>query len=621
MQRRDTAPVEATTGNETARTEHPPQGQDTPSTKSSLSDPRRKSQGLKRESPFQLSENKLQPSENKTSATASDCPPQPQAFKRYLSIGGSITPQSDGNATTKATETKRSKPKAKRLSQPNINDAETPSRRISSQRHPPAPTSKWRPTIPSSDEIDATISPHIVPEIFGQDPDILPKPSILKPSKTFSAEDSGLKQFAMEGEPSADMRVPTPDSKSASSRPSSEAVLAPRQRMISIAEHVVTMEGNKISGATFKDSRLSTSSSEDDEEATKIREEFKRLKNLLLVSIAVNSVFGGVTNFFLGPAMASRLFKMGSAASLKEMSSLQWCLVNIPAVLTTSACSLGYVTYAGIFSWHSEATKRAERDAMERNAEKKKELGTYSFADGTLWYVLSALGLFYSGWLYATASSEFTTLPPLCGVVLLLSVLPRQKGHRFWCSGRRLLDSDAVRGSVSWTLLLFCGSGSLLSQMAVRHNLFQAVFENVDAAFWKDQSTVTIQLLISFLAAFFAEVISSLPLCDLLLPIVVEIASVSTTNPVLYAIPVVAAASTNLIFPLSIPVVIMRNSVEMPITESVAVGLALKVVLVVCVVLSTNTLGRLMFTSEGIHSVASSEHTAAYNVTNVSTLV
>ncbi|XP_077564915.1 uncharacterized protein LOC144180448 isoform X2 [Haemaphysalis longicornis] len=581
MQRRDTAPVEATTGNETARTEHPPQGQDTPSTKSSLSDPRRKSQGLKRESPFQLSENKLQPSENKTSATASDCPPQPQAFKRYLSIGGSITPQSDGNATTKATETKRSKPKAKRLSQPNINDAETPSRRISSQRHPPAPTSKWRPTIPSSDEIDATISPHIVPEIFGQDPDILPKPSILKPSKTFSAEDSGLKQFAMEGEPSADMRVPTPDSKSASSRPSSEAVLAPRQRMISIAEHVVTMEGNKISGATFKDSRLSTSSSEDDEEATKIRD----------------------------------------AASLKEMSSLQWCLVNIPAVLTTSACSLGYVTYAGIFSWHSEATKRAERDAMERNAEKKKELGTYSFADGTLWYVLSALGLFYSGWLYATASSEFTTLPPLCGVVLLLSVLPRQKGHRFWCSGRRLLDSDAVRGSVSWTLLLFCGSGSLLSQMAVRHNLFQAVFENVDAAFWKDQSTVTIQLLISFLAAFFAEVISSLPLCDLLLPIVVEIASVSTTNPVLYAIPVVAAASTNLIFPLSIPVVIMRNSVEMPITESVAVGLALKVVLVVCVVLSTNTLGRLMFTSEGIHSVASSEHTAAYNVTNVSTLV
>ncbi|XP_049519980.1 uncharacterized protein LOC125944103 [Dermacentor silvarum] len=138
-----------------------------------------------------------------------------------------------------------------------------------------------------------------------------------------------------------------------------------------------------------------------------------------------------------------------------------------------------------------------------------------------------------------------------------------------------------------------------LAEGAFRHNLVKAVFDNVDAAFWKERSPVTIQLLMAFTAAGFAELINSMPLCNLIMPIVFEIASVSTTNPVLYAIPVAAAASSNLIFPSSIPVVILRNSLEMPTSEAVVVGLVLKAVLVVSAVLSTNTVGRLLFEAEG----------------------
>ncbi|XP_075746981.1 uncharacterized protein LOC142804193 [Rhipicephalus microplus] len=184
-------------------------------------------------------------------------------------------------------------------------------------------------------------------------------------------------------------------------------------------------------------------------------------------------------------------------------------------------------------------------------------------------------------------------------MVLLLSVLPSFDEPSLLSSKRRILDWDTLRSEVSWTMLLVCGSSSVLSQMAERHNLVKAVFDNVDAAFWKARSTVTIQLMMAFTAAGFAELINSLPLCNLIMPVVFEIASLSTTNPVLYAIPVAAAASSNLIFPSSIPVVILRNSLEMPTSEAVVVGLALKAVLVVSVVLSTNMVGRLLFRAEG----------------------
>ncbi|KAK8772052.1 hypothetical protein V5799_024704 [Amblyomma americanum] len=118
---------------------------------------------------------------------------------------------------------------------------------------------------------------------------------------------------------------------------------------------------------------------------------------------------------------------------------------------------------------------------------------------------------------------RYATLPALCGTVVLLSALSGEEGQRFWGAGRRLLDWESLRGHMSWTLLLVCGSTSMLSQMAVRHNLVKVVFDNVDTAFWKARSPVTIQLLMAFTAAGFAELINSLALCDLIMPVVFEI--------------------------------------------------------------------------------------------------
>ncbi|XP_065282542.2 uncharacterized protein [Dermacentor albipictus] len=443
------------------------------------------------------------------------------------------------------------------------------------------------------------MSAHFAPELLALDGDLLRKPSILKPvrvtisrtSATPESEDGAAKE-AMRQRRAADLDVPT--SASQGSDPRTPEPLPSRPRMISIAPRVqlVQWERSGASGTTDReDSHSSNLSFDEEEEADRIRGMFKRLKNTLLVAVCFNSAFGGISNFLLGPATASLLANLQNSDADEQVNALQWCLVNFPASLAASVCSFFYVIYAGLFSWEGEAIKRAEEDARQKVAERWKRQGKCSYADLLLGYMFTAFSIFYVSWSYATAYDVCATLPALCGTVLLLSALPSGQDQRSWESGRRILDWDTVRSHVSWTLLLVCGSTSMLSQMAERHNLVRAVFDNVDMAFWKARSPVTIQLLMAFTAAGFAELINSMPLCNLIMPV----ASVSTTNPVLYAIPVAAAASSNLIFPSSIPVVILRNSLEMRTSEAVVVGLVLKAVLVVSAVLSTNTVGRLLF--------------------------
>ncbi|KAL3189304.1 hypothetical protein MRX96_002969 [Rhipicephalus microplus] len=136
--------------------------------------------------------------------------------------------------------------------------------------------------------------------------------------------------------------------------------------------------------------------------------------------------------------MASLLTNLHRSGAAERVNALQWCLVNFPATVVASACSFCYASYAGLFSWGAEAIKRAEEDARQKVAEKRKKHGRCRWA----------------------------TLPALCGMVLLLSVLPSFDEPSLLGSKRRILDWDTLRSEVSWTMLLVCGSSSVLSQMA-----------------------------------------------------------------------------------------------------------------------------------------------------------
>lgn len=170
---------------------------------------------------------------------------------------------------------------------------------------------------------------------------------------------------------------------------------------------------------------------------------------------------------------------------------------------------------------------------------------------------------------------------------------------------RRLVSWDVINARMPWNLIIMYGSVSSLTKLAEEHNLVKALFDHMGHKFWIHTSARTSQCLLTLVAAVLSEVIGGPTLNDLLVPIVIEIASESKTPPVFYVVPVGVAASANVILPMSLPVLMLRESLQISCSRMIATGLLLKTVVVVSIIITMNTLGTLVFPNEeiGPHSL------------------
>ncbi|XP_075741555.1 uncharacterized protein LOC119185140 [Rhipicephalus microplus] len=74
------------------------------------------------------------------------------------------------------------------------------------------------------------------------------------------------------------------------------------------------------------------------------------------------------------------------------------------------------------------------------------------------------------------------------------------------------------------------------------------------------------------------------------------IEAVSTRmHPIYYAIPVVVAASSNLIMPITLPLVILHEVAEVPLRHLVLAGLVMKTALLSTLIISMNTTAQYIF--------------------------
>ncbi|KAH7964342.1 hypothetical protein HPB51_027418 [Rhipicephalus microplus] len=66
-------------------------------------------------------------------------------------------------------------------------------------------------------------------------------------------------------------------------------------------------------------------------------------------------------------------------------------------------------------------------------------------------------------------------------------------------------------------------------------------------------------------------------------------------HPIYYAIPVVVAASSNLIMPITLPLVILHEVAEVPLRHLVLAGLVMKTALLSTLIISMNTTAQYIF--------------------------
>ncbi|XP_049521030.1 uncharacterized protein LOC125944581 [Dermacentor silvarum] len=100
------------------------------------------------------------------------------------------------------------------------------------------------------------------------------------------------------------------------------------------------------------------------------------------------------------------------------------------------------------------------------------------------------------------------------------------------------------------------------------------------------------------MAALLSEMIVGDTLGKVLTPVVVRVALVTNAPAAFYVVPVNLAASINVMLPVSLPLLIMREYLNIECVKMVAYGVFLKCTAVIVIVASMNTLGTILFSSE-----------------------
>ncbi|XP_075741562.1 sodium-dependent high-affinity dicarboxylate transporter 2-like [Rhipicephalus microplus] len=143
-----------------------------------------------------------------------------------------------------------------------------------------------------------------------------------------------------------------------------------------------------------------------------------------------------------------------------------------------------------------------------------------------------------------------------------------------------------------WHVVLVLGAVQVLSKIIEANN---TLTKTLRPSSWMQQSPLTVQIVLAVVAALLSEAMNNESLSRMLLPLTIHAAVSTRMHPIYYAIPVVVAASSNLIMPITLPLVILHEVAEVPLRHLVLAGLVLKTALLSTLIISMNTTAQYIF--------------------------
>lgn len=169
-------------------------------------------------------------------------------------------------------------------------------------------------------------------------------------------------------------------------------------------------------------------------------------------------------------------------------------------------------------------------------------------------------------------------------------------------------------GQFPWHVLLLFGAVQVISNVVEENNTIAVSFP---PSFWRHQSPLTVQILLAVVSTLLAETMNNTVLSRILMPLTINVAASTRVNPMYYAIPVAVGASSNLIMPITLPLVVLHEAAEVPLRHLLFAGIIMKATLLFTLILSMNTTGRYIFvtspTVKGLNNTATaSRHQASH---------
>ncbi|KAL3187076.1 hypothetical protein MRX96_026005 [Rhipicephalus microplus] len=112
------------------------------------------------------------------------------------------------------------------------------------------------------------------------------------------------------------------------------------------------------------------------------------------------------------------------------------------------------------------------------------------------------------------------------------------------------IDATDCWSRFPWHVVLVIGAVQVLSKIIDANN---TLTKTLRPSSWMQQSPLTVQIVLAVVAALLSEAMNNESLSRMLLPLTIHAAVSTRMHPIYYAIPVVVAASSNLIMPITLP--------------------------------------------------------------------
>ncbi|KAH7956076.1 hypothetical protein HPB52_005993 [Rhipicephalus sanguineus] len=199
---------------------------------------------------------------------------------------------------------------------------------------------------------------------------------------------------------------------------------------------------------------------------------------------------------------------------------------------------------------------------------RQQNMKKHTMREALLFYWLVGIPVVSSA--YATRHPDGYVEGPFLGLTLLvLSTAPESTWRRCWSF--RLLCWRRLCSRIPWNIILMLGSITALTKTVEEYRLVELCLSKLDDQFWTQRSTKSSQFILA----------------------------VVTETPVsFYVIPVSLAASINVMLPVSLPLLIMREYQQTKSSHMVACGVFLKCAAVIVIFISMNTIGLILFQEE-----------------------
>ncbi|XP_064467346.1 sodium-dependent low-affinity dicarboxylate transporter 1-like isoform X3 [Ornithodoros turicata] len=331
------------------------------------------------------------------------------------------------------------------------------------------------------------------------------------------------------------------------------------------------------------------------EEAKKFLKMCINMRAALLLGAAMTSVLGSLASFWNVPARGAIMIHLSKQGEELPVTAWRWFTVTLPVAAAGTAVCWGLIYVVYIITIE-DPDNSVVQDVAKSTVSRLRDMRALRLQESLVAYWFLGLPLYYVSFISRKFEVAFLEGSFFGATMIVMMMLPRDN-LRLWAL-RRLVTWDTIKDRMPWNILVMYGSVSSLTKLAKEHNLVKVIFDHMGNKFWTSASTQTTQVILTTVAAVLSEVIGNPTLNDLMVPIVINIASASKTPAVFYVIPVGVAASANVIMPVSLPLLMLRESLQISCSRMIATGLVLKIVVVLTIVITTNTLGILVFGNE-----------------------